>query len=223
MTESEGAIEASALPKPKRMRICWHWWVAGAFTALLMLGIGAAVEIAFRLNDRGPEFAVGRYFGALVAGSAEKALRLSGAKAGGGDILLTDAAYAKATGRISGFRIESQRVDGDTATVIVSIEQGSHVYDQSFTTRRSGRQFLFFDAWTLRPATLTTIAAKVGAPSGAGLTVAGQKFDDPSLSLRAFPGTYEAKAASTSEYYGIPAFSLTAIGFGRARNTPAQP
>ena len=72
------------------------------------------------------------------------------------DLLLTKAAYAKATDRVTGYRIAATRTDGDTATVTAYLRQAGRDVSSTFTLDKTGTDWGVFPVWELE-------APKLGA------------------------------------------------------------
>lgn len=215
---------ASAPENAQGFRWTWRWWGLIALAVVLAAGGAVVVATAININANAPRAAVGAYLGALKHGQASKALALDGVAVGGGDLLLTDAAYQNASKRISAFALDAPIVKGGAATVTARITQGGHHYTQAFALKRTGKLFFAIDTWKLQPVALTSVAMDFHGPEGMHYTIVGKDFESAAnVRLRALPGTYNvAPAGGSSMMFYTSPFTVTAIGFGSASQTPAD-
>jgi hypothetical protein len=219
-----GGSDAAVAPARRRRGRLPIW--IGAGVLLLVLAAAAAVGIGRTAASHRPEAAVADYLQALQQGDAERAFDLDGTEVGDDDVLLTDEAYATATDRVSGFSLAPGVVDGDSATVEATVQQGGETgprWQQSFTLESDGRDLFFFPRWELQPVALGSVTVQVGAPSSATVSVAGVELpaaDSETVELRALPGSYDVELGGGGELWGAPATEGTASGAG-SRGTPA--
>ena len=179
--------------------------VIGGSALLLILVVAGAVTFATMSASHRPEATVRDYLGAVQAGEIERAMALDGTEVADGDVLLTDEAYAAATDRVDGYRLGTVTTTDEGAGVdaLVHRTDGS-THPQPLTLVRDGRDLLFFDRWALQPVELGTLDARVAGPVSAEVAVDGTPVDrgaDGSLSLKAFPGSYEVSLADEVEQY----------------------
>src|SRR5205823_2780418 len=91
------------------------------------------------------------------------------------DVLLTDAAYATASGRVTGYRIAGVERSGDTATVGVYLTQSGRRVPATFTLEQVGTDWGVFPRWELRAPTLGAVDLVVKGPPRTAVEVAGQR------------------------------------------------
>jgi hypothetical protein len=188
----------------------------GGAALLLALVVAGAVTFATMSASHRPEATVRDYLGAVQAGEVERALALDGTEVADGDVLLTDDAYAAADDRVDGFRVGAVSAEGDDAQVeaVVHRADGS-THAQDFTLVRDGRDLLFFDRWALQPVDLGTVSVQVAGPASAEIAVDGTpvtRGSDGSVSLKAFPGSYEVALATENESYSATAATAVVEG-----------
>jgi hypothetical protein len=109
-------------------------------------------------------------------------------------VLLTDEAYDAVADGVTGFRVTGTTVDGDSAVVTATVQQGGEtggVYDQEFTLEKDGTDLLFLDRWALQPVELGTLTVQVGAPDAAVVTAAGVEVPHPG----SYPATLDGAGA----------------------------
>ena len=188
----------------------------GGAALLLVLVVAGAVTFATMSASHRPEATVRDYLGAVQAGEVERALALDGTEVADGDVLLTDDAYAAADDRVDGFQLGAVSSEGDDAQVeaVVHRADGS-THAQDFTLVRDGRDLLFFDRWALQPVALGTVSVQVAGPASAEIAVDGTpvtRGSDGSVSLKAFPGSYEVALAAENESYSATAATAVVEG-----------
>ena len=188
----------------------------GGAALLLVLVVAGAVTFATMSASHRPEATVRDYLGAVQAGEVERALALDGTEVADGDVLLTDDAYAAADDQVDGFQLGAVSTDGDDAQVeaVVHRADGS-THAQDFTLVRDGRDLLFFDRWALQPVDLGTVSVQVAGPASAEIAVDGTPVTrgaDGSVSLKAFPGSYEVALAAENESYSATAATAVVEG-----------
>ncbi|OII23838.1 hypothetical protein [Frigoribacterium sp. MCBA15_019] len=188
----------------------------GGAALLLVLVVAGAVTFATMSASHRPEATVRDYLGAVQAGEVERALALDGTEVADGDVLLTDDAYAAADDQVDGFQVGAVSTDGDDAQVeaVVHRADGS-THAQDFTLVRDGRDLLFFDRWALQPVDLGTVSVQVAGPASAEIAVDDTpvtRGSDGSVSLKAFPGSYEVALAGENESYSATAATAVVEG-----------
>ncbi len=188
---------------------------------LLVVGVvGYSVGSATHAADR----PVRAFLDDLTAGRVHEALDAAGIDHGDDDPLLTDAGYAAATGRVTGYRIAATRTDGDTATVTAYLRQDGHDVSSTFTLDRTGSDWGVLPVWELEAPSLGSVAVSVRGPAGAAVTVGDRKATtskDGTLTMRALPGTY-AVALDGGKWYSAESTTTTVTGFGGSSTTPVQ-
>ncbi|NQX27964.1 hypothetical protein HQQ81_11495 [Microbacteriaceae bacterium VKM Ac-2854] len=225
-------------PLSRRSRL-----IAGGIIAALVLGIGATVAGGvLRGTVFGPGATAQRYLDALEAGDATTALQLGGVEVTDQDVLLTDAAFGAATGRIRAAAIGRVEQDGDLASVPVTYRFDDETRTTTLTLTRNGTDLLIADRWTVVNAEVGTIAVTLPRGSDGRDLIVGDEtlaMPDPTVSddstwlaLRAFPGAYDIGLGATDyleavhEIRSIDPFveddSWSAYGLGLAAEpTPA--
>lgn len=220
------AVPAPApAPRPRRRlgRGALVSIIAGAAAVVLLIGagvVGYAVGTASHSAD-GP---VRAFLDDLTAGKVDEAVKAAGIERDEGDVLLTDAAYAKATGRVTGYRIAATRDDGDTATVTAYLKQDGRDVSSTFTLDKTGTDWGVFPIWELQAPKLGTVDVSVRGPSGAKVTVGGQSVTtskDGTAELTALPGTYDV-ALDGGKWFAADASKATVAGFGGEVSTPVS-
>lgn len=182
----------------------WYWWALGV-AAVLTTAAGAAFSVAtISAAQDLPRTVVARYLDALVHGKAREAMQLGGITPRSGDILLTDAAYKRATDRITSFTVAEPVTRGGVTTVEATVQQGDRPYHRVFNVQRAGG-LPWLTLWKLGPVTPDTVQVEVDGPAGITYTVAGIKPHGSSnkQSLRALPGSYPVKASSPSADFTV--------------------
>jgi hypothetical protein len=204
----QGHHETSAAapgPSPRRRRTLL---LLGGAAVLFALGLVAAVAVGRAAAAHQPQAAAVAYLEAVQQGEVERAMSLDGTEPGDDDVLLTDEAYDAVTDGVTGFRVTGTTVDGDSAVVTATVQQGGEtggVYDQEFTLEKDGTDLLFLDRWALQPVELGTLTVQVGAPDAAVVTVAGVEVphagaEGDTVTLRAFPGSWPATLDGAGAY-----------------------
>ncbi|WP_144760637.1 hypothetical protein [Curtobacterium sp. 9128] len=167
--------------------------VAGG-AAVVLLAVAGGVGYAVGTSSHAPEHQVEAFLDDLQAGKVDRALRDAGIEHGKDDVLLTDAAYAKATSRITGYRIAATETTDDSATVGAYLTQGGRQVPATFTLERTGTDWGVFPEWELEAPDLGAVDVVVQAPAGTTVTVAGQRVTTGKggdVTLRALPGSYD--------------------------------
>ncbi|MFK3668748.1 hypothetical protein ACI2IX_01155 [Leifsonia aquatica] len=175
--------------------------------ATVLLGTVAIAAAGCAPVTEEPARIVAAYQQHVVDGDIEAALELDGSNHTESEVLLTNAAYAKATDRISSFEIVGVEVSGDQATVRVqTVQKSGKRLTQMTLSRKDGR-------WRLRPASLGFLDVQPG-PDGVALAISGQPVPTArQQNLAAFPGTYELAGASTQDVE-VKSASAKLTGFG---------
>jgi hypothetical protein len=185
--------------------------VSGLVLLLIAAVVAAALVIPPAARASAPDIPVKAYLQALVDGDATKALALAGIHPGTSDELLTDAAYRRATDRISAFRVTATEAAGGAGRLVVArITQGAAQYSAGFLVEQDGKGF-GLGLWHLAPQSLPTVRIAVDGPSGLSVTAAGVALDAGASGAdeRVLPGTYTA-ALAADPLFTAPAVSVTA-------------
>lgn len=194
---------------------------ASALSLLLVGGIaGSLIGSATHSADR----PVRAFLDDLTAGKVTDALDAAGIDRAKSDVLLTDAAYAKATAKVTGYRVAATRTDGDTATVRAYLRQSGREVAATFTLDKTGTDWGVFPVWELQAPELGSVDVSVRGPSGAAVQVAGTSTKTPkdgTVSLRALPGTY-AITYDGGKWTKATGGSADVGGFGVGASTPVQ-
>ena len=220
-----GATLQPPAPRPRRKlrRGTLVGIIAGGAAVVLILVagvVGYSVGTASHSADR----PVRAFLDDLTAGKVDAALSDAGIDHDKSDVLLTDAAYKKATGHVTGYRIAATRDDGDTATVTAYLRQAGRDVSSTFTLDKTGTEWGVFPVWELQAPKLGSVSVRVNGPSGAKLLVAGQPVatsKDGTASLTALPGAYDV-ALDGGKWYSAGATTATVAGFGAAGSTPVS-
>jgi hypothetical protein len=195
--------------------------VAGGAAVVLLL-VAGVVGYSAGSASHAPDRPVRAFLDDLTAGHVDQALTAAGVDHDDSDVLLTDAAYAEAKGRVTGYRVAATRTDGDTATVTAYLRQGGRDVSSTFTLDRTGTEWGVFPVWELEPPRLGAVDVSVRGPADAALRVAGQPVrtgKDGTATLTALPGTYDV-AVDGGKWYSAAATSATVAGFGGTASSP---
>lgn len=166
--------------------------IAGS-TAVVLLLVAGVVGFSVGSATHSADRPVRAFLDDLTAGKVAEALDAAGIDRTKSDVLLTDAAYAKATAKVTGYRVAATRTDGDTATVRAYLRQSGREVAATFTLDKTGTDWGVFPVWELQSPELGSVDVSVRGPSGASVQVAGtstKTSKDGTVSLRALPGTY---------------------------------
>ncbi|UXN26336.1 hypothetical protein N8D74_05485 [Curtobacterium flaccumfaciens] len=193
-------------------------------TAVVLLLVAGVVGYSIGSSSHAADRPVRAFLDDLTAGRVADALDDAGIEREKTDVLLGEAAYAKASDKVTGYRVAATRTDGDTATVRAYLRQGGQDVAATFTLDKTGTDWGVFPIWELQAPELGAVAVAVRGPSGAAVTVAGrdvQTAKDGTVSLRALPGTYDV-AFDGDEWTTARGGSASVSGFGRSTSTPVQ-
>ncbi|MBT2501970.1 hypothetical protein [Curtobacterium sp. ISL-83] len=195
--------------------------IAGGAVVLLLL-VAGVVGYGVGTSTHSADRPVRAFLDDLTAGRVDAALRDAGVAHTKTDVLLTDAAYAKATRKVTGYRIAAVREDGDTATVGAYLRQGGQDVSATFTLDKTGTDWGVFPIWKLEAPRLGTVDLTVQGPAGATATVGGQSATttkDGSVTLKVLPGTYDV-GVDGGKWYTADATTATVQGFGDTAPAP---
>ncbi|MDR6971491.1 hypothetical protein [Leifsonia shinshuensis] len=179
----------------------------GAAAAVLATVAGAVMSVAtIGMAQDQPRALVARYLTALQHGRAEQAMRIAGIRHSAADILLTDAAYAKAGDRITSFTIARPVTRSGRTTVAATVSLGDRTQHRTFAFERTGG-LPGVPLWRMRPVAADTVSFAVHAPDGLTYSIAGirpkEQTPGAAVTLRALPGSYPVAFSSPSSEYRI--------------------
>ncbi len=195
--------------------------VAGG-VAVVLLAVTGVVGYAVGADAHAADRPVRAFLDDLTAGHVDDALDAAGVEHDDQDVLLTDAAYAKASDRVTGYRIAATDTDGDTATVRAYLRQAGRDVAATFTLDRTGTDWGVFPAWELTAPELGTVDVTVRGPAGTTVDVAGRSVQtsrDGTVSLTALPGSYPV-AVDGGKWFSATATTARVAGFGAGGSVP---
>ncbi|MFS0728566.1 hypothetical protein ABC270_00650 [Curtobacterium sp. 1P10AnD] len=216
--------EGDAAPRRPRRRMrrgALIGIVAGA-AALVLLVVGGGIGYANGMSTHAADRPVRAFLDDLVAGKAAAALEAAGIEHAKGDVLLTDAAYAKAEQRLTGYRITAVRTSGDSAAVTTALRQGGQDVPATFELSKTGEDWGVFPVWQLQPPRLGAVDVSVRGPARTPLRVAGKAVTtskDGTATLTALPGTYDVAIAG-GKWVESGSATATVSGFGGTASSP---
>ena len=220
-----GAPLGSRRARPRRkLRRGQVVGIVAGIVVLSLLLVGGIAGSLIGSSTHSADRPVRAFLDDLVAGKVDDALDDAGIAAEESDVLLTDAAYAKATAKPTGYRIAAVRDDGDTATVSAYLRQGGQDVAARFTLDQTGTDWGVFPIWELQAPDLGTVNVDVRGPGGATVEVAGRSTTtakDGSARLRALPGTYDV-ALDGGKWVQADDGTATVSGFDTPTSTPVE-
>jgi len=219
--QTESAVPAR--PRRKLGRGPLIGIIAGG-AAVVLLAVAGVVGYSVGTSTHSADRPVRAFLDDLSAGKVEDALKTAGIDHDKDDVLLTDAAYAKAKGRVTGYRIAATRDDGDTATVTAYLRQGGRDVSSTFTLDKTGTDWGVFPVWELEAPKLGAVDVSLRGPAGAKVLVGGQGVTtskDGTATLTALPGTYDV-AVDGGKWYSADATTATVSGFGGTASSPVS-
>jgi len=197
--------------------------IAGS-TAVVLLAVAGLVGYSVGSASHAPERQVEAFLDDLSTGHVDDALSAAGIRHSKSDVLLTDAAYAKASGRVTGYRVAAVERSGDTATVGVYLTQSGRRVPATFTLEQVGTDWGVFPRWQLRAPTLGSVDVAVTGPPRTAVAIAGQRTRTDSsgaVALRALPGTYDV-AVDGGKWFSAKATTARVLGFGETSSSPVS-
>lgn len=197
--------------------------VAGA-AALVLLVVGGGIGYANGMSTHAADRPVRAFLDDLVAGKARAALDAAGIAHDEGDVLLTDAAYAKAERKVTGYRVAAVRTNGDSASVTTLLRQGGRDVSATFDLTRTGTEWGVLPVWELVAPKLGSVEVSVRGPSRTPLEVAGRAVTtskDGTAALSALPGEYPV-ALDGGKWVESDAQTATVSGFGVTASSPVS-
>lgn len=211
----EPAAEPAPTPVRRRRRRGRVAALVSGGVAVVLLLVAGVVGYSVGTSTHAPDRPVRAFLDDLEAGRVEAALRTAGITTEDADVLLTDDAYAKASGRVTGYRIAAVESDGDAATVRAYLRQGGNDVSAVFSLERTGTEWGVFPVWDLQAPTLGSVDVSLRAPSGTKVSVAGRSVstsDGGTATLRALPGTY-AVTVEGGKWFTAEGADATVSGF----------
>lgn len=216
------ARQPRSAPTKREKRTPWITLAIG----VVVLG-GALGTVAFAgAGNAGPGAQVSTYLNNLVEGRAGDALNsVTGTSAIKNGVLLTDKAYEAATNHIIGYTVGEPTIDGDKATVVATIIQGSASYKQTFTLSKVGKTFLVFDDWKISNVPLNAVSVSFSGPPGLtvqvnGAPLAAKLTGADAVALPAFPGDYAVTVPKATGNYAGGTGVASVVGFTEAASGP---
>jgi hypothetical protein len=189
--------------------------VAGA-VALVLLVVGGGVAWTVGSDSHSADRPVQAFLQDVEDGHLSDALDAAGIDRDRDDVLLTDAAYAKASDKITAHRITSVAQGDDRATVRALVTQAGRSVPVTFELERTGTDWGVFPVWELQPPTLGSVSVVVQGPARTGVTVGGVGVTTGKLgavSLRAFPGSYDVQVDG-GKWFEADTDTAAVRGFG---------
>jgi hypothetical protein len=193
-------------------------------TAVVLLLVAGVVGYSVGSSSHSADRPVRAFLDDLTAGRVADALDDAGIEREESDVLLGEAAYAKASDKVTGYRVAATRTDGDTATVRAYLRQGGQDVAATFTLDKTGSDWGVFPIWELQAPDLGSVDVGVRGPSGATVEVAGRSVTaakDGTVSLRALPGTYDV-ALDGGKWVQADDGTATVSGFDTPTSTPVE-
>jgi len=225
-TREPAAPGSVATPRPPRRRMRRRTLVgiiAGG-TAVVLLAVAGIVTYTVQSSSHAPDRPVRAFLDDLTAGRVDDALETAGIEHGKDDVLLTDAAYAKASAKITGYRIAATDTSGDTAQVRAYLRQGGRDVSTVFTLDRAGTDLGIFPVWKMEAPQLGRVDVSVRGPANTALTVAGKRVTtstDGAVSLKALPGKYPV-AVDGGKWYTADQTDAVVSGFRSTASIPVS-
>jgi hypothetical protein len=211
-------------PRRRRLRRGQLVGIIAGSTAVVLLAVAGLVGYSVGSTSHAPERQVEAFLDDLSAGHVDDALADAGIRPTKSDVLLTDAAYATASGRVTGYRIAGVERSGDTATVGVYLTQSGRRVPATFTLEQVGTDWGVFPRWELRAPTLGAVDLVVKGPPRTAVEVAGQRTRTDSsgaVTLQALPGTYDV-AVDGGKWFSAKATTARVLGFGVTGSSPVS-
>ncbi|WIE64692.1 hypothetical protein DEI99_015880 [Curtobacterium sp. MCLR17_036] len=221
--DASGTPAVTARPARRLRRRQVVGIVAGA-TAVVVLLVAGVVGFSVGTATHAADRPVRAFLDDLTAGRVDAALDEVGIDPEESDVLLRQAAYAKARDKVTGYRIAATSTEGDTATVRAYLRQGGQDVAASFTLEQTGTDWGFFPVWELQAPELGSVVVDVDGPTPAAVRVDGstaRTAKDGTLSLRALPGTYAVSYAG-GKWATADGGKTTVRGFGDDVSTPVR-
>jgi hypothetical protein len=197
--------------------------IAGGAAVVLLL-VAGTVAYSVGSAAHSPTHEVEAFLDDLEAGHATKALAAAGVKPAKDDVLLTDAAYAKATGKVTDHRIVGVDTSGSGATVSTVLRQGGKSVPARFELTRTGTDLGVFPTWRLDPVTLGSVRVSLQGPANTPLTIGGVRVATDkggSAMLSALPGSYSV-AVDGGGWYQSKSATAVVTGLDGSASNPVS-
>lgn len=212
---------AAGRPRRRLRRRTLVGIVAGG-AVVLLLAVTGVVGWTVQSSSHAADRPVRAFLDDLTAGRVTDALDAAGIDHDDQDVLLTDAAYAKASDHVTGYRIAGTRTDGDTATVQAVLRQDGRDVPTTFTLDRTDTDWGVFPVWELEAPELGRVEVSVEGPASTAVEVAGERVEtsrDGTARLAALPGTYPV-SVDGEKWFTAEDGSARVAGFGAAGSAP---
>ncbi|WIA99936.1 MULTISPECIES: hypothetical protein [unclassified Curtobacterium] len=220
---AQGVVAPPRPPRRKLRRGALIGIIAGG-TAVVLLAVAGIVTYSVQSASHSPDRPVRAFLDDLTAGRVDDALDTAGIEHGKDDVLLTDAAYAKASSKITGYRIAATDTSGDTAQVRAYLRQGGRDVSTVFTLDRTGTDLGVFPVWKMEAPQLGRVDVSVRGPANTGLQIAGKSVTtstDGAVSLKALPGKYSV-AVDGGKWYTADKTEAVVSGFRSTASIPVS-
>lgn len=193
-----------------------------AVGAVLALLAGLAVIVPGVLNrSQGPESVVREYLDALIAGDTDTMLERIPEDSTISTAGITEQIYLGATDRVQSYGDPQVTIDGTTATVTVTLDNGTEQYDSRFTLTGHAPNFYSPLQWRLDPVVLGEVELHMQL-SAEKLLVNGVELQADELTrptvdgqqetvLQLLPGTYEFSLPEQDEVTTPVVTSVTVL------------
>lgn len=192
-------------------------------TAVVLLLVAGVVGYSIGSSSHSADRPVRAFLDDLTAGRVADALDDAGIEREKTDVLLGEAAYAKASDKVTGYRVAATRTEGDTATVRAYLRQGGQDVAATFTLDKTGTDWGVFRSGSCRPRNSDRSTSPCGSVRcwGHRRRPDVKTAKDGTVSLRALPGTYDV-AFDGDKWTTASGGSASVSGFGRSTSTPVQ-
>ncbi|WIB13714.1 hypothetical protein [Curtobacterium sp. MCPF17_052] len=191
MTVTQSAPTSSGGRRPMRRGVVVG--IVAGVAAVVLLVVAGGIGWSVGSDSHSAERPVESFLDDVEHGHLADALRTAGIDRGRDDVLLTDAAYARAGDKITAHRITSVQQGPDRATVQAVLTQAGRIVPATFELERSGTDWGVFPVWSLRAPALGSVQVVVQGPPRSTVQVAGVDVGTDAsggADLRAFPGSY---------------------------------
>jgi hypothetical protein len=202
-TTTEPAATPMTAEAKRRLRIIGI--VVGSVIVVVVLAVIAVSVLTSTVFS--PNRQVQSYLGDVKAGNARGAVATANIPTDSAtSSLLTDRMLSATPARVTGYTITESTVTGSAAQVTAKVQQHGVTSTVRYGLTRSGTQWLFFPIWKMDAVQLPQVNVQVGRgiPSLKinGLTVAlsAAQKSAGSVSLPAFPGTYQVGVGGSTEW-----------------------
>ncbi|PZE57676.1 hypothetical protein DEJ24_11740 [Curtobacterium sp. MCPF17_001] len=191
MTVTQSSPTSSPGRRPMRRGVVVG--IVAGVAAVVLPVVAGGIGWSVGSDSHSAERPVESFLDDVEHGHLADALRAAGIDRGRDDVLLTDAAYARAGDKITAHRITSVQQGSDRATVQAVLTQAGRIVPATFELERSGTDWGVFPVWSLRAPALGSVQVVVQGPPRSTVQVAGvdvRTDASGAADLRAFPGSY---------------------------------